>query len=69
MLTAPGACPDKLYIAKLGGGKSLPVPGCPPRLGQRSRRPAPESGRMAPEPTIPKSIDPSLLRSIRTEAA
>jgi hypothetical protein len=51
ILTGPGARPDKLYIAKLGGGKSLPVPGCPPRLGQRSRRPAPESGRRAPEPS------------------
>jgi hypothetical protein len=32
--TGPGANPDSLYIAKLAGGKSLPVPGCPPRLGQ-----------------------------------
>ena len=64
MLTGPGARPDKLYNAKLGEGKSLPVPGCLPRLGQRSSRPAPESGRMAPEPTIPKSIDPSLLRAM-----
>ena len=32
--TGTGANPDSLYIAKLAGGKSLPVLGCPPRLGQ-----------------------------------
>ena len=26
ILTGPGANPDTLYIAKLAGGKSLPVP-------------------------------------------
>ena len=35
--TGPGADPDSLYIAKLGGGKGLSVAGCPPRLDQRSK--------------------------------
>jgi hypothetical protein len=36
------------------------MPAC---IGHRSREPAQESGRRAREPTIPKSIDPSLSRS------
>ena len=62
--TGPGANPDQLYIAKLAGGKSLPVARFPPRLGQRSRRPAHESGRMAPD-TSDRSIP--LTRGRTTE--
>src|SRR5262249_35066007 len=65
ILTGPGADRDQLYNAKLPVGKGIPVPGCPPHLGRRSRRPAPESGHRAPDPTMPMSIDPVLLRAIR----
>ena len=65
ILTGPEANPDKLYIAKLVGCKGFPDPGMPARFGQRSSEPGPESGRRAPEPTIPESIDPRWLRSIR----
>jgi hypothetical protein len=43
--------------------------GMPARLGQRRRAQAPESGRRAPEPTIPESIDLSLLWSDDTEVS
>ena len=35
----------------------------PARFGQPCGEPSPESGHTTPEPTIPKSVDPSLFRS------
>src|SRR5262245_39869472 len=46
ILTGPGANPDRLYIAKLVGGKGVPDPGCLPASvsGAVSRRRDPVAG-------------------------